>query len=167
MRKKEWHVIYSKPRSEKKVDIALQSKGIISWCPLNKVRKQWSDRVKIVEEPLFKSYVFVYIDFEKEREIIKHTPGFLQFVYYLGKPAVVKEKEVEEIKSYLCLDDVKIKVSALEKFNINDEVIVSRGVFKDAAGKIVRQSKNKVLVKLESLGQILTVEFGVESIKAV
>jgi transcription antitermination factor NusG len=167
MRKKEWHVIYSKPRSEKKVDIALQSKGVISWCPLNKVRRQWTDRVKVIQEPLFKSYVFVYIDFEKEREVIKNTPGFLQFVYYLGKPAIIKEKEIEEIKSYLCLDDVSIKVSALDSFSVNDEVVISRGVFKNASGKIIRQVKHKVLVKLESLGQVLIVEFGIESIKAV
>lgn len=165
--KKQWHVIYSKPRTEKKLDIALQAKGIHSWCPLNKVTRKWSDRMKIVEEPLFKSYVFVYINYEAEYSIIKSTPGFLQFVYYLRKPAIMKESEVEEIKSYLCLDNVNINVTRAEDFEINDDVIISRGVFKNAFGKIVRKAKKKVYVQIQSLGQVMTIEFGKESIKAV
>lgn len=167
MANKQWYVIYSKPRCEKKLDIALQAQGVESWCPLHKVRRQWSDRIKVVEEPLFKSYVFVRINYEKERGIIKTTQGFLQFVHYLQKPAVIRDSEVEEIKSYLCLDNVTISVTSANEFKIDDEVIISRGVFKDSFGKIVRQSKKKVYVQIQSLGQVMTVEFGVESVKAV
>lgn len=167
MEKKHWYVVYTKPRSEKKTDIALQAKGINSWCPLNKIRRQWSDRVKVVEEPLFKSYVFVQIELEKQRDEVRNTPGVLQFVHYLKKPAVIRDVEVEEIKSYLCLDDVKVKVSSASDFEINDEVIISRGVFKDAFGKVVRQNKKKVYVQIQSLGQVMTIEFGNESVKAI
>ncbi len=52
---KKWYAIYSKPRWEKKVDALLQKRNIQSWCPLQKIEKQWSDRKKIVEEPLFRS----------------------------------------------------------------------------------------------------------------
>jgi transcription antitermination factor NusG len=57
-----WYAIYTRPRWEKKVNFLLQGKGIESYCPLNKVRRKWSDRIKTIEEPLFKSYVFVKID---------------------------------------------------------------------------------------------------------
>ncbi|HRX93358.1 MAG TPA: transcription termination/antitermination NusG family protein, partial [Chitinophagaceae bacterium] len=56
---KRWLAVYTKPRWEKKVNKLFKEKGLESYCPLNKVRRKWSDRMKIVEEPLFKSYVFV------------------------------------------------------------------------------------------------------------
>ena len=56
---KYWYALYTKPRWEKKIDAALLKKGIEAWCPLQKIEKQWSDRKKIIEEPLFKSYIFI------------------------------------------------------------------------------------------------------------
>ena len=94
---KKWYAVYTKPRWEKKIDTALIKKGVESWCPLQKVEKQWSDRKKIIEDPLFKSYVFVRID-GTERTKVLMTDGLLNFVYYLGKPAVIKNEEVEIIK---------------------------------------------------------------------
>ena len=58
---KKWYVIYTRPRWEKKVASLLQAKAIEHYCPLNRVMKQWSDRKKIVLEPLFKGYIFVKV----------------------------------------------------------------------------------------------------------
>ena len=60
-----WYAVYTKPRWEKKVNSLLLQKGIEVYCPLNKVRRKWSDRIKTIEEPLFKSYVFVKIKDEE------------------------------------------------------------------------------------------------------
>ena len=56
-----WYVLYTKPRNEKKVAQRLSEAGYTVYCPLQKVRRQWSDRTKVVEEPLFKSYLFIQI----------------------------------------------------------------------------------------------------------
>ncbi|MFZ9332451.1 MAG: UpxY family transcription antiterminator [Chitinophagaceae bacterium] len=90
---KKWYVLYTKPRWEKKVDKALQQKGIESYCPLNRVKRKWSDRIKTIEEPLFKSYVFVKVE-EKEKTEVRYVDGVLNYVYWNGKPAVVKEEEI-------------------------------------------------------------------------
>jgi transcription antitermination factor NusG len=95
-----WYAIYTRPRWEKKVNFLLQGKGIESYCPLNKVRRKWSDRIKTIEEPLFKSYVFVKID-EEARTNVRMTDGVINFVYWNGKPAMVKEKEIQVIKQFL------------------------------------------------------------------
>ena len=95
-----WYAIYTKPRWEKKVHQLLISKGIESYCPLNKVRRKWSDRIKLVEEPLFKSYVFVPTD-EKGKTLVRMTKGVINFVYWDGKPAIVKDKEIVAIKRFL------------------------------------------------------------------
>ena len=51
--------MYTRPRWEKKIASLLDSRGIENYLPLNKILKQWSDRKKIVQEPLFKGYIFV------------------------------------------------------------------------------------------------------------
>jgi transcription antitermination factor NusG len=95
------------PRWEKKIDSVLIRKGMESWCPLQKIERQWSDRKKVIEDPLFKSYVFVRID-DTERAKVLMTDGVLNFVHYLGKPAVIKNEEVETIKKYLAEKDASI-----------------------------------------------------------
>lgn len=158
---KKWFALYTKPRWEKKIDAVLTRKGIESWCPVQKVQRQWSDRKKVIEDPLFKSYVFVHID-ESERIKVLMTDGVLNFVHYIGKPAVIRDEEIDLIKKYLSEKDASISIHALEGFNENERIIVSHGIFMDKEGTVVRGGKKKVYVKLESLGQVMTVEFPVE-----
>ena len=78
---KKWFAIYTRPRWEKKVNLLLQEQGVESYCPLNKVRRKWSDRVKTIEEPLFKSYVFVKVS-DEEKTTVRMTAGVMNFVYW-------------------------------------------------------------------------------------
>lgn len=158
---KKWYAVYTKPRWEKKIDAALIKKGIESWCPLQKIERQWSDRKKIIEEPLFKSYVFVRID-KTERARVLMTDGLLNFVYYLGKPAVIKNEEIQIIKSYLLEKDVTISIISKEGFVEDSKIIVNHGVFMGNQGTVLRGGKKKVYVKLETLGQVMVVEFPAE-----
>src|SRR5271170_1513984 len=95
-----WFVLYTKPRWEKKVYTLLTGNNIEAYCPLNRVRKKWSDRWKWVEEPLFKSYVFVQIAPEDQTRV-RLANGVVNFVYWLGKPAIIKDKEIETIRKFL------------------------------------------------------------------
>lgn len=158
-----WYAIYTKPRWEKKVDGILVKNGINSWCPVQKVQKQWSDRKKIIEEPLFKSYVFVRINMKSEERLkVLTTGGVLNFVHYLNKPAVIRDVEVDTIKKYLSEEGTKIEILPLNGFNENEMVKVNHGVFMDNTGKVVRGGKKKVYVELRGLGQVMMVEFPVE-----
>ncbi len=153
-----WLAVYTKPRWEKKVDSILLRKGINSWCPLQKVEKKWSDRKKIIEEPLFRSYVFVNISGD-ERLSVLQTEGALNFVHYLGKPAIIKDEEITLIKSYLLNNEATISIQSLQGFRENDKVIISQGVFMDNTGTVIRAGNKKLYVRLESLGQVMVVEF--------
>ncbi len=155
-----WLAIYTKPRWEKKVDGVLLRKGINSWCPLQRVERKWSDRKKIIEEPLFRSYVFVNIN-QNERLNVLQTEGVLNFVYYLGKPAVIKDEEIALIRSYLLEKGTSISVQSLTSFKENDKVVIKHGVFMDNTGTVLRSGNKKIYVKLESLGQLMVVEFPV------
>lgn len=163
---KKWFALYTKPRWEKKIDGILIRKGIESWCPLQKVEKQWSDRKKIIEDPLFKSYVFVRID-DAERTKVLTTDGVLNFVHYLGKPAVIKTEEIDIIKKYLAEKDARISIISHEGFKEETKIIVNHGVFMGNEGTVLRGGKKKVYVKLESLGQVMVVEFPAEYLSPI
>lgn len=145
--------MYTKPRWEKKIHAHFTAKGLESYCPLNKVRKKWSDRIKVVEEPLFKSYVFVKVD-EDEKPAVRMTNGVLNFVYWDGKPAIIKEKEIDTIKKFLNeYENVKAEPLALRS---NMKIRIQRGAFMDKEAKVTRVMGNKVQVVIESIGYSLT-----------
>jgi transcription antitermination factor NusG len=149
---KKWYAVYTKPRWEKKVNSLLAAKGFESYCPLNKVRRKWSDRIKLVEEPLFKSYVFVKID-ESNRNSIRMINGVMNFVYWLGKPAIIKEKEIIAIKNFLG-EYENVQIAPIE-LSANQHVKITTGPLMDREGKIVDIRGKMVKVAIDSLGYIL------------
>jgi len=144
--------VYTKPRWEKKVYSLFCEKGFEAYCPLNRVRKKWSDRIKWVEEPLFKSYVFVHVA-ESEQTKVRMISGVVNFVYWLGKPAVVLDKEIQIIRKFLDeYTDVRAEPLQLET---NDKITIQRGVLMDRKAKVIKVLNNKVKVVIESIGYSL------------
>jgi len=149
---KKWLAIYTRPRWEKKVNLLLQEKGVESYCPLNKVKRKWSDRVKIIEEPLFKSYVFVKVS-DQEKTTVRMTTGVMNFVYWNKKPAIIKEKEILTIKRFL--DEYRdVHVYPID-LKLNDRVRVTSGSFMDHEGKVLGLRHKIVKVAIDSIGYIL------------
>ena len=133
----------------------LLAKGVESYCPLHKVRRKWSDRIKLVEEPLFKSYVFVKVD-EAGRTLVRMTDGVVNFVYWNGKPASIKEKEIQTIRKFLGeYQEISVVKMDLKQ---DEKVVITAGPFMDKEGKVL-EVKNKVArVIIESLGYILVAD---------
>ena len=150
--KKHWYAVYTKPRWEKKVFGLFTERGIEGYCPLNKVRKKWSDRVKIVEQPLFTSYVFVRVA-EEEQTSVRMVNGVVNFVYWQGKPAMVRDHEIEVIKKFLNeYENVQAEPISLRP---EMSVKIQRGVFMDKEATIIKAQGNKVKVNIESIGYSL------------
>ena len=149
-----WFVIYTKSRNEKKVAELLQKNGVEVFCPLVKLKKNWSDRKKIVETPLFNSYVFVNLS-EKDRNVVFNVPGVIRYVFWLKKPAVARDSEIESLKAVL--NDTMDSFS-IENYQIGDTVKISEGVFKGLDGVIEKQSNNKLHVILENVGIKITLQ---------
>ncbi len=149
---KKWLAVYTRPRWEKKVNQLLTEKGLESYCPLNKIKRKWSDRVKIVEEPLFKSYVFVKVS-DEDRSTVRMTNGAINFVYWDGKPAVIKEKEIVAIKRFL--DEYENVEARPSELRINQRVRITNGTFMDQEGKVLDVRKKVARVAIDSLGYIL------------
>ena len=146
---KYWYAVYTRPRWEKKVTNLLIRAGIEVYCPLNKVRKKWKDRVKLVEEPLIRSYVFVHIS-EAEKTSVRMVDGIVNFVYWLGKPAVIRQEEIELIKRFLG-DYENVEVRQLELLE-GQRVRILSGLMLNKEGYVVKVMKNQATVGLLSLG---------------
>ncbi len=149
---KKWLAIYTRPRWEKKVNQLLTEKGFESYCPLNKVKRKWSDRIKVVEEPLFKSYVFVKVA-EKERTEVRMTSGAINFVYWNGKPAVIKEKEINAIRRFL--NEYAYVEARPMDVRLNQRVRIINGTLMDKEGKVLELRHKTAKIAIESLGYIL------------
>lgn len=147
---KHWLAIYTQPRWEKKVHRLLTDKQIESYCPLNLVYRQWSDRIKKVEEPLFKSYVFVHIS-EQERPEVRMTHGVLNFVYWLGKPAVIKDNEIANIRRFLN-EYQDVELQPIEEIIPGSRLVITSGVLLSHEATAISVGKKVVEVVIESLG---------------
>jgi len=149
LHEKRWLVIYTRPRWEKKADHLLQERGIESYCPLRKVQNQWADRKKEVSLPLFNSYVFVHVTLREEASVL-YSMGVLGFVYYMGKPAVVRDNVIDEIKrNLIAYKDVEIV--SLENISVGDRAMVKEGPFTNQVGKVVQINGKNVLMVLDNI----------------
>ena len=147
-----WYVIYTKPKNEKKVADRLQQIGIDIFCPLVTVVKQWSDRKKKVQIPLFNSYVFVFVD-EKDREKVFQIQGVVRYLFWLGKPAIVREDEIIALKEGLKETMVSYEVKGIK---VGDLVPIPTGPFHGKEGIIKQISKNSLQLVLTELGVLIT-----------
>ena len=118
--------------------------------------RQWSDRKKVVLEPLFKGYVFVQVE-DTEKWDIKKIDGILNYVYWLGKPAKVKDSEIETIKKFMNeFEGVEVVDIQLEK---DTPVVIQQGVLMNYKGIVVEVLGNKARVQIDSMGVRLSAVF--------
>lgn len=153
---KKWFAVYTRSRCEKKVSLLLSKRGIINYCPLNKKLRQWSDRKKYIFEPLFPSYVFVFIE-ESEFVMVKRLSEYIiNPVFWLGRPAQIKEAEIQAIRDFIGeFGSIKL---IKQKVNVNDKVRIIRGPFNNYEASVSGFKNNMISVLLPSLGYMLLSE---------
>ena len=150
-----WYVVYTKPKWEKKVAERLNEIGVVAYCPLVAKERQWSDRKKVVNVPLFNSYIFVQIE-EQERNRVFEIPGAARYLFWLGKPAMVKDSEIETIQNWLSAP-ATYEVS-LDEWKKGDKIVLESGPFVSQSAIIQEVKQNHYIMILESLGCVLRVD---------
>jgi transcription antitermination factor NusG len=156
-----WFAVYTRPRWEKKVAKLLDEKGIENYCPLNKVVKQWSDRKKTVLEPIFKSYVFVRIS-EEDKWDLKKINGVVNLVYWLGKPAHIRDEEITTIRKFL---NEFSSIEVEKELQINSKVRIKQGALMNYQGILLEITGNRAKIKIESMGLQLSAHFDRKNIE--
>lgn len=165
MTQKKWYVVYTRPRYEKKVERYLSEKDIECYLPLVKSLRKWSDRKKWVYLPLFSSYIFIKIN-EKEHFEALNTQGVVRFISFEGRPAVVPDKQIEEIK-WLLSNEVETE-TVDKKLEPGTMVEIIKGPLRGfKAEMIYYNNKRNILIRLEQLGKVILVKVNENQVIAV
>ncbi len=151
-----WNVIYTRSRAEKKVNKLLNEQGIITFLPLVKEIRQWSDRRKKVEVPLINSYIFVKADKSNYLKILE-TPGVVKFVKFINENAKISEQEINNLR-IITSNNIKDFRTIRKNFNDGDKVKIKLGNFKGLTGVIDSQKKDTLIVNIIELKMSFLIE---------
>ncbi|TMP38370.1 hypothetical protein CWB98_06460 [Pseudoalteromonas rubra] len=166
--RKKWFQIYTQPHAEKKLNRKLEALGFTSYLPLRRLTRQWSDRVKVVEEPAFKSYLFAKL-LPEEMRLAERLSEFSFFVSYDGGDnghgkvfPNITDQDIEQIEAVLqafpealMYEDRRLKKGA--------QVVIREGSLKGYRGALLADATdNKVALALQGLSQSLVITVPVE-----
>ena len=151
-----WYAIYTRPRAEKQVAERLREKGIFVYLPLQKKLRQWSDRKKWVETPLFSSYLFVKISRKSYDEVLK-TNGVVKYITFEGKAATIPQDQIDNLR--IVVDSNADVETTWETRKRGEKVRVNGGALKGLTGILISDGgRKKVLVQVDRIDQNLVVE---------
>ena len=161
-----WYLIYTKPRHEKKVYTLLSESGIKSFLPTRKALRQWHDRKKYIDEPLFPSYVFIYLDDMQHYYKGMDTDGFLYYVRTGKSIARVNDTVIDNIR--LLVDrnsDVEVSSS---HFQPGRKMVIAQGALTGLACEVIQfDGRQKLLVRVDLLQRNLLLTLPSESLMAI
>ena len=150
-----WIAVYTKSRHEKVVIRELENKNIEAYCPIFKERRQWSDRKRWVEFPLFRSYVFARIELKNSLYVLQ-AMGVHHIIKFQGNISIIPNEIIQNIKSMI---DGGFTVEQVEYFVKGDEVIVVEGALKGMEGIVVKiKNENKLVLKVAAIQQAIAVQ---------
>lgn len=165
---KKWFVFYTKSRHEKKVLDFLEKSLFEVFLPLHKVVRQWSDRKKRVEVPLFNSYIFVRVPEHQIPDVLK-IPGVSWNIKLGDKPAVLREEEFDIIKRFIA-SGFFLETSSLERdeFKTGDRAKVIDGPLRGVVGRVFKENDGEKLeVLIDGINQVIRVTMPVELLKKI
>ena len=164
---KKWFAVYVKSRCEKKVSKQLDDIGIESFLPLITRMKQWSDRKKKVEEPLFRSYIFVNITLADYYNVL-NVANVVKFITFEKKPVVVPENQITAIKKYICDTDLhEIECDSMD-LKEGELVRIKTGQMKDLIGRFIKiKGKHRIIIDIEAVGQSLPINISRSNVERI
>jgi transcription antitermination factor NusG len=150
-----WHALYTRSRYELKSSEILKQKGVEVYVPVQRVMRQWSDRRKLITEPVIRSYVFVRIS-RQQYDSVLDTIGIVRYVFFCGKPAHIPDAQIQILKAVL---GAEVEVDCMpDLLKPGMPVRVNAGPLCGLEGELVRMAgRNKVVVRLETLRQALLI----------
>lgn len=157
-----WRAFYTRPRHEKKIKERLIEQDYVVYCPLVKTKQKWSDRWKKVTKPLLPGYIFVNVT-EDQRIDVLQDPSIVATVTWRGKPAVIRDEEIQAMKDLLS-DDAPVNVE-INELKPGTKVKVEHGPMSGKEGIIDSISNTKTRIRLEGLGLEIVVEVTPAAVK--
>jgi transcription antitermination factor NusG len=145
---KQWYAVCTRPQQELKAAAALSKKRVENFCPLTrKTLVSNGFRKKINWNPVFPSFVFVYIS-EAEFSTVLRTADVVNFMYWMGKPAVVANADIRTMEQF---------TSRYPNVMVERTAIVKNAASLQVAIEVETEEENdNIRTSLPSLGFILT-----------
>jgi transcription termination/antitermination protein NusG len=163
-----WYACYTRARHEKRVDEQLRERGIDSYLPLVPRVSQWKDRRKVVEWPLFPSYVFGRFALTDTHRVLS-IPGVSTIVRVNGRPVPIPEEELANVR--LFARALRGGDAELEHRPFVEEgqwVEVMDGPFRGVRGVVVqRRGRRRVLIGVKAIGQGLEVNLDTAMLRPI
>ena len=160
---KQWHVLYVKSRTEKKVFQSLSEKGIEVYLPLQQKLRQWSDRKKLVEMPLFSGYIFVNVSRSEYDNALK-TDNVVCYITFEGKAAIIRNQDIESLKQILEQDKIQVELTT-EDLVLGDKVEILSGPLMGLKGELVEfKGKKKVGIRIKQINYMVMVEIPISNL---
>lgn len=134
-----WYALYTRGRHEKFIDAEMRRKNVESFLPLRRIKRQWTDRTVVVEEPLFSSYVFVKTDLRHNSEILS-TKGAVKFVSVKSRPIPIEDSVITSLQNII---SQKVAFDPFPYLRVGQKVYVRSGLFKGIEGIIIRKDDKR------------------------
>ncbi len=158
----EWFALYTRARHEKRVNERLRDLDVDAFLPLVPRLRQWHDRRKLVEFPLFPGYVFVRTS-RVDMPAILGTPGVATVVSFNGRPVSIPEEEMSNVRRFA---EVLARSGGQwpepsPLIETGGRVLVKGGPFQGVEGVVLEdRGGNRALVQvgLEAIGQGIKLE---------
>ncbi len=159
-----WFALYTRARFERRVERELQEKGLESYLPLHTVIRQWSDRKKKMQAPLFSCYVFVRLPLKQRMRAVA-MDGVVRMVGFNGMPSPIPDSEIESIRRIL---DNDIPFEPVPYLPIGQRVEVMYGPFAGLRGRLIQyRGRKRLVVGIEQIKQSISVEIRPEALRVV
>lgn len=159
-----WFAVYTKSRHEKAVNERLVAKGFTTFLPLITEKKQWSDRIKKVEVPLIKSYIFVKVVPCKLLWVMQ-TDGVVCIVKIGDKYTKVPDYQIDALRIVL---ENKLALKPADYYKKGEKVKVKIGLLKDKVGKIEYiKGENKLILSIDAINYAFSTPISMEDVEKI
>jgi transcription termination/antitermination protein NusG len=135
-----WYALKVRTGSERMVATVLRSRGFAPYCPTQKVRRRYSDRMKMIDAPMFPGYVFCQFDVHKKLPVIS-TPGVDYIVGFSNGPIAIPEQELVNVRRL-----IDSGASPIRSLVCGERVRVTSGILEGVEGSLIRDQKGDQLV---------------------
>ena|SRR2546426_9773503 len=154
-RQTQWYALQLRSRFEKVVGMHLRGKGYEEYLPVYRSRRQWSDRVKEIELPLFPGYIFCKFDITDRLPLLV-IPGVMSVVGFGGVPIPVPECEIAAVERVVTSG---MKYGPWPTIAAGQSVEVKYGPLRGLEGVVVEVKKNyHLIISVKMLQRFVSVE---------
>lgn len=159
-----WYAVHTKSRHEKVAEVSLKNRGINVFLPLREVLSQWKDRKKIINIPLFPSYLFVRVGLSDIQNVM-FTKGVLRLVGCNGTPVPVPTEQIEAVIKVV---QNKLKYDPYPYLDVGRDVLIKRGPLQGIVGKIVdkkKSARHTLIISIDLIKRSVSIEVDVLDIE--